>query len=468
MLVMSGIFLLAFFWKLPYLGVRDLSMDEPFTLYHSQKSIGDILKLSKEGEPNPPLFMILVHYWSLIVGYKEEYLRILPLVFNACTASFVYIIGKRFFSIWAGLLAVGLFLFSNYYFYYATELRPYGLVSLATAGALYYFLSLEKENTAKAFVGLVICNVVLVYTHYFGWFVVGVEGFCALIYLKDRPLFKRYVGAIILSGLCFLPMIGVFVEQFNHSSSGTWVAKPKLSDLRLQLHAFVNSGMVYRLMEFLIPIGLVAALIIGKLFQTPKKYLVVLLWWMVPFFLMFVLSEQIPMFLDRYVLFCSVGLFLFIGSFIERFAHFWWVQMVLSALLVFHMSTRFNSETFYIKRDIKSAVEEVERLTDENSIVVIYPEWAKLNFSYHYSLEAFKNVSNLDYELHSQHVFPVWNTGQALHIADSLKAEEIIFFTNGGLGSPEMNDFYLGLKNKCSLLSTENFQENLTVAKFKN
>jgi uncharacterized membrane protein len=143
-LVMLAIISFSFFWKLPYLGVRDLCLDEPFTLYDSQKSVKEIVSLCTK-EPNPPLFMVLVHFWSKLVGFSEESLRILPLFISSLTAGVLYITGKRFFSFWAGLLAAGLFMFSKYCFYFSGELRMYGLMCLCTSGALFFFLKSAKE-----------------------------------------------------------------------------------------------------------------------------------------------------------------------------------------------------------------------------------------------------------------------------------------------------------------------------------
>ncbi len=459
-----GIFCLAFFWKLPYLGIRDLCMDEPFTLFHSQKSVGEILSLSANGEPNPQLFMILVHYWNMIVGYNEEYLRILPLFFNALTASVLYLIGKRFFSFWAGVLTTGLFLFSNYYFFYATELRPYGLFSLATAGALYYFLRNEESVTTKSLIGLLICNLVLIYNHYFGWFVVGVEVISVLFYFRNKIFLTRILGVVLLTFICFLPMLGIVIEEFVHSSKGTWVEPPAPGHFKIVLRKLVNSGMVYRVLEFSIPIALILAFLMGKLLETPKKYLVVLIWWLIPFSVMFLISERIPMFVDRYILFNSIGLFVFIAAFVQRFAHFWWLQMVFTGVLIFHMATRFNGE-FYMRREIAEAVKEVSKYQSENNIVIIHPKWAKWNFAYHYDLESFKCVETFDEQLIEKGIYSVWTKEEAVSLVDELGANEIIFFSKSGRENSEILNRF---KKDHTLIFTKKFPNNIFVSKFRN
>ncbi|HCY46520.1 MAG TPA: hypothetical protein DHU89_07530, partial [Flavobacteriales bacterium] len=340
-LVILAIISFSFFWKLPYLGVRDLCLDEPFTLYHSQKSVLGIIDRCTEG-PNAPLFMILVHFWSKLVGFSEESIRLLPLIISSLTAGFLYITGKRFFSFWAGLLAAGLFMFSKYFFYFSGELRMYGLMCLCTSGALFFFLKCVEEGKQKDFWFLLLCNVALVYSHYFGWFIIMMEAISALFYLKDKVVFKRLLWVFIGTGLSFLPLFLVLIEQFVKSTDGTWLEPPPAGQFKIQVHAFLNSGMVFRLMEFFVPIGLALAFVLGQLFKTPKKYIVVLIWWLIPLGVMYQVSSEIPMFIDRYVLYCSIGLYVFIGAFIERFAHFKWLQAIATLLLIAHMMGSFS------------------------------------------------------------------------------------------------------------------------------
>jgi len=134
------LFLVAFFWKLPYINVRDISLDEPYSIYNAQKGVIDIIKISTEGEPTPPLFMLLLHFWIKLFGLEPASVRFLPLIFNALTVVFVYLTGKRFFSFWAGIIASGFFLFSTAHFFHGLETRAYSLKALETA-AFALFLS---------------------------------------------------------------------------------------------------------------------------------------------------------------------------------------------------------------------------------------------------------------------------------------------------------------------------------------
>ena len=463
---MLAIISFSFFWKLPYLGGRDLCLDEPFTLYHSQKSVMAIIDRCSEG-PNAPLFMILVHFWSKLVGFSEESIRVLPLIISSLTAGFLYITGKRFFSFWAGLLAAGLFMFSKYFFYFSGELRMYGLMCLCTSGALFFFLKCVEEGKGKDFLFLLLCNVALVYSHYFGWFIIMIEAISALFYLKDKVVFKRLLWMFIGTALSFLPLFLVLIEQFVKSTDGTWLEPPPAGQFKIQVHAFLNSGMVFRLMEFFVPIGLGLAFVLRQLFKTPKKYIVVLIWWLIPLGLMYHVSSEIPMFIDRYVLYCSIGLYVFIGAFIERFAHFKWLQAIATLLLIAHMIGSFSMEKEYCRREIKAAVEEVKTLESDGNIVILYPVWSKLNFSYHYDLDMFKEKNQLTEKLNEAEVFPFYTADQVKIKASEMRKNEIILFNNAGPYDAGYVEMVKGLKSEYCEISKKEFPDNLIVSVFR-
>jgi len=135
-----GLMLISIFWKFNFIDYRDISMDEPFTIYHAQKDFKGMIDLLAKGEPNPPLFMILMHYWIKLFGLDPIAVRTLPLLFNTLTIPIVYSIGLRFFNSWTGLVAACLFILSEYQVFAGLEARTYSLMSLLVAASLYFYL----------------------------------------------------------------------------------------------------------------------------------------------------------------------------------------------------------------------------------------------------------------------------------------------------------------------------------------
>ena len=290
-----------------------------------------------------------------------------------------------------------------------------------------------------------------------------------ILFERTKSLFKRFTLDVLLgTALCFAALArSVHRAVFVKSTDGTWLEPPPAGQFKIQVHAFLNSGMVFRLMEFFVPIGLGLAFVLGQLFKTPKKYIVVLIWWLIPLGLMYQLSSEIPMFIDRYVLYCSIGLYVFIGAFIERFAHFKWLQAIATLLLIAHMIGSFSMEKEYCRREIKAAVEEVKTLESDGNIVILYPVWSKLNFSYHYDLDMFKEKNQLTGKLNEAEVFPFYTADQVKSKASEMRKNEIILFNNAGPYDAGYVEMVKGLKSEYREISKKEFPDNLIVSVFR-
>lgn len=225
------LFMIGFFWKLYFINYRDISIDEPYSIFNAQKSVADILKIPAEGEPNPPLFMLLLHFWIKLFGLESYSVRILPLIFNAVTVLFIYFTGKRFFSFWTGFMASGLFIFSTYHFFHGLEARTYSLLSMATASSLYFYMNYVQDvKNIKALAGLILSNLFLVYSHYFGWYVIFSQFLTGFFYVRSFKMFFRFQIPSIATLVGFLPMVPIVLKQFEKSSKGTWLHPPNPDD----------------------------------------------------------------------------------------------------------------------------------------------------------------------------------------------------------------------------------------------
>ena len=77
---------------------------------------------------------------------------------------------------------------NGYLIYFAQELRMYSLLLLLTLSSLWLFAKfLNASATIAAHVlALSIANLLLVYTHYYGWLVVVGESFVLLLWARRQ------------------------------------------------------------------------------------------------------------------------------------------------------------------------------------------------------------------------------------------------------------------------------------------
>lgn len=432
-----ALFLISFLWKLFYIEQRDICLDEPYTIHNAQRSILEILRIPAQGEPSPPLFMLLMHFWIRLFGTDAAMVRLLPLIFNAITTLFIYFIGKRFFSSWASLLASGLFIFSNYHFFHGIEARTYSLLSMATAASLYFYLQYaEDENNKKALVGLVLSNLFLVYAHYFGWFVVFSQFLASFVYIRNWKMFFRFLLPSILTGIGFLPMMGVIIKQFMVSKRGTWLDPPRSIDYIEQIYHFLNHPQVFNAVLIVFALGVVffAALYFFKKRASINKGIVVLLiWWLVPYSIMFFVSNYTPMFNSRYILFNTIGLYLFIAAMVNfLYQNNKYFEPIAGLLIIVVMAVNMRIlPEYFSHREINKSVEWVKNHENDSSIVILFPYWSDLAFTYHYNRKIFNEPVHYYDTLMVKKIFPVWGLPHARMVLDANPHKRVLYLQDG-------------------------------------
>ncbi len=425
------LFSAAFVWKYLNIDVRDISIDEPFTIFNAQKGIKDILLLPTQNEPNPPLFMLLLHFWIKLFGIGAHSVRILPILFNGLTTVFIYLTGKRFFNIWSGITASALFIFSTYHFFFGGDTRTYSMLSFATASSLYYLLSIHKEpDKIKYLVGFVISNLFLIYGHYFGLLVVFMQFAISFFYVKNKKVFIRIILGLVITGLLYIPMFAVLIKQFFISKKGTWVSPPTNSEFIHQLRAFLNSDMALDLVFWILGIGIIFSIFSKIKKEEIRNIFILLLWWIVPYTLMFFVSSKIPMFTNRYILFNTIGFYLFIAVTINTFYQkIRFLAPILSMVLIFFVYKHMYTGNFALRK-IKETAEYANSKMNNNTFTMIYPHWADLGFIYYYNPEVFKSINNYEEALRENNIYRTWGIDDTRSFIENMSPPRIILYQN--------------------------------------
>jgi len=376
-----------------FLGSNSLGGDEPFSVYHSQQSLSDLFAIF-QNENNPPLHFILLHYWINFFGISEISVRLPSLIFSALTALFIYKIGFRFFNLRVAIYASILFLFSTYQVTFAHEARGYALMGLLTAASMYYYMEIviSKNRSNWKMCWFLLANTLLIYTHFFGFFVLFIQFFFILF---QRDLLKNYFKFLILFVgillLTYSPYLWIILTRFSHSTQGgTWLTPPGgISEFYEMLRAFSNAPVTAVFTIATLVIGLV--LLILKRKQNPDRLAtrLIVCWFYIPFVFMFVISFWIPMFLDRYLMFIAIGFCIivaFSADFIIQKLRFKFIIPSLICLL-FVASVKPNKSN---KREVRETVELVKSLENDSTLVLVAPVHFSLNFIYYYDRSLFE------------------------------------------------------------------------------
>lgn len=441
-------------FKSIFLSFNSIAGDEPYSIYHAQMNIGSIIKILSSGN-NPPFYEILLHFWIKLFGISPLSVRMPSLIFNSIAVLYVYKIGKTFFNLKVALTASLIFIFSDYQIMFAHEARVYALLGMLTAISFFLFLKLitTDKPMRKHLIFLTLINIIIIYTHFFGFFILILETAFILIN-KDliTKYYKPLIISIIIIILFYIPNINVLIiRTLDSSKNGTWV-KPvtSLGNLHDAIYWFSNNNRTVYLLVILlfyagmlkitalyiktkfikfafmlgfIPIALLIS--ISVFFKLPfiwrltsvsyviflfvsvfivffilvfnilknKKYpeLFIIGAFIFPLLLFFSVSFLIPVFKDRYLMFISVPFYITLAITINFLFNEKRLSYFFSILSVIIFSLSVNPNVSN-NRNVRETVSKIKELKSDNTIIYFCPNHFKLNFMYYYDINLFKNV----------------------------------------------------------------------------
>lgn len=378
-----------------YLSANAIGGDEPFSIFYAQLDIPYIIESLSSGN-NPPLYEIILHYWITIFGISPLSVRFPSLLFSCMAVFYLYKIAIKFINAEVAILSGILFIFSNYQTVFAHEARVYAFLGMLSTASIYYYLKLiyTKDVRAIQFVPLLLVNWLLVYAHYFGFFVLIME--LLFILCTKSLLVKHWKHLCLFTGIIiigYIPNLTVLIDRFLYSSAnGTWISEPEgIKSLYNMIRIFSNAPVV----AFFSILLFVAALIkyVVKERKSDVKVAIKLLvfWFVFPFFSMFLISYSIPMFIDRYLIFISTAYAILLGvsSFyvLTNSRLKFVLPVIIACLFVFSSKPNITN-----KRNVVETMMKISELN--NNSLIIYPYNFMLNYAYYYDIELFKNSSS--------------------------------------------------------------------------
>ncbi|MDD2386975.1 MAG: glycosyltransferase family 39 protein [Bacteroidales bacterium] len=467
-----------------FLSSNSLGGDEPFSVYHAQMNISSILNLLAEGN-NPPLYEIILHFWIKFFGISEFSVRFPSLLFSCITVLFIYKLGIKYLNKRIALYASIAFVFSNYHVLFAHEARVYALLGMLSIISMYYFMGIlydilnpkenhninPKSSVKKKFIILIIVNTLIIYSHYFGFFIV-ITQFLFLAFNKNiiSKYWKHILVSIGIIGILYTPNIIVVLNRFvESSSSGTWL-KPAngLEGIYNMLRQFLNAPVVAVSVIAVLVIALVKYIITWKNRQKNIYYRLIIVWFVFIFFFMFGISYIVPMFLDRYLMPAAVAFVLVLGIavdyIISKPKYNYIVPIIICLLLIATVKPNITN-----KRNVEETVEKIKEIKDTNTLVIICPSHFILNFAYYYDKEIFKDYTNDDTYSNINNALSLKNIYGINHISeiDYKKWEHIVFLDAAASFSYPDNDIINTLNANYSVQNEYKIYEIFDVIEYK-
>jgi len=468
-------FIINIAFKLVFINAQDICIDEPFTIYHAQFGIGDIITFLKPTN-NPPLYEIILHFWIKVFGISAFSVRFLPVVFASATVIFIYKITRVLFNKQSAVTAACVFTFSNYVIYYSHDSRAYPLFLLLATASFYYFIKLLREwDGAGNKFWFFFINVLMIYTHYFGFIVWFVQAVYLLIYHKEtiKSFFVHY--AILL--IFFLPQMLVFFQRATESAvNGTWITNTvNAESLYNKIVLFSNMPMVAVICLVFILFYLIKKVFVKSKLPVNefelKNEILILIWFFVPLLMMFAVSLKLPVFLDRYFIFISPAFYIMLGFIVNNLFKNKHIEFYVSTalILVFALTLNLNPDK---KRDVQGVVEYVKSNKGKTTIVIVCAHDFINNFTYYFDKKIFTGVAKgneyhkMTNELNLQYVFPVRSIDEVPQGVLNI-AQKVIYVDAAADFSNPGNRIYETLKGTLVEKNKKQFRDIFTVYEFK-
>jgi mannosyltransferase len=200
-------------------------IDEGLSVGIARHSFFDIPGVLRQ-DGAPPLYYMLLHFWTGIFGTDEYDTHALSLVFSTLTIPVGLWGGWKLFGRWAGIVTAVLCAANPFLTTYAQETRQYSLVVLLSLLTTVFFLFVFAQRERRFLPFFAVALAALLYTHIWAAFVVMATGVVALVLMRrQRELFRDALLGFGGAFLLYLPWLPTALYQVKHTAA-PWAQGP--------------------------------------------------------------------------------------------------------------------------------------------------------------------------------------------------------------------------------------------------
>ena len=345
--------------------VQSLWRDEAFSVVLAEHNFLDIVRLTAN-DYNPPLYYLLLHFWMKIFGQSEISVRMLSFLFHILLTYIAYLFVKKFLKSKFFIFNFSFLIFFNpMLLYYAFEARMYSLLALLATLSMYHFYQ-------KNWLWHIVFTTLGLYTQPFMIFVLLTQ----LIYLILTSDLKGKIIKLITPLILYSPWILIIFNQFKQSSQ-SWIHP---ADFRLVISSLGNlflgfNGHPSFLWNFTKILSLIILFFSLKVIHFARKKnppaLLFFFWVFLPLSLTLLISFFKPIYVNRYLIFITVGEIFLITLGIEKIANKIFRKIFIFCFLFFVFCFNFWFAPFHKKRDFRKTMMEINQLATPKDIILV-------------------------------------------------------------------------------------------------
>ena len=235
------------------LGSPSIWFDEAFSVELARQPLPLIWHIIWGPEPNMELYYLLLHFWLGFTGFlglhpTEFVVRFPSAICAALSSVMVFLLGRRFLGITAGIVGAGLYLLNDLQLTYAQQTRSYSLQLLLICIAWYALFTIlsQSSHNKRWWVCYIAVTTLAIYTHLFTLVILLAQltAFVGLLILPGtwRATARKQLPAFIVSLVCISLLSIPMLLVSRHGSKTGWLPSPHLHDVyNLFLNISANS-----------------------------------------------------------------------------------------------------------------------------------------------------------------------------------------------------------------------------------
>ena len=286
------------FARFLHLGARSLWLDDAISLEIARLDGHNLLAVVTGREVNMSLYYLLLHIW-IRLGVNEFTLRAPSAIFGTLAIVFIYLLASDWLDQRTAVFAAWLAALNPAFVACSQEGRSYTLAILLAIASFLLFRRALNFGLWKHWLSWAMVTACGFYSHLFFVWLLLVQSVFLLAVVPDGRTWKRALAGCGICGMLLLPLVWIVFTTSNTQLS--WISAPVSKDL---LRFFLDSagaggGLLAGLYVLFAAVGLYVLY-----FQRESMGILLILWWLLPVAVTFVVSFRVPIFVPRYLLIC--------------------------------------------------------------------------------------------------------------------------------------------------------------------
>ncbi|MGC9358413.1 MAG: glycosyltransferase family 39 protein, partial [Anaerolineae bacterium] len=315
--ILITLLLVAFTLRALPLDVQGLWRDEVDALRFATAPLEELLGNFDRPGWNGPLYFLILRGWILLTGRTAFAMRYFSLLWSIVGIALFYVLGRRVVGQKTALWALPLVIFSPYLVWYAQEVKMYTWVPTLVLLALY---ALDRACTRPRWVwwAVVLATTSMAfYSHILAALLIPVEVIWFLLHPRRQR--RAWIGGLITLALLTLPYVPLLrwqwreVWKIRETGFPTFTLEEMIQILLTGWSTGIAawaSGAGAIFFSTLALFGLVAVIY----WQGLRRELTLLTWLLLPLFAIWAVSQQGPIFTDRYLIWTAPAFYLLVSA----------------------------------------------------------------------------------------------------------------------------------------------------------